>query len=172
MRILVAHASLSGNTRDLAQRVRARCEARGHRVIWIETDLQDFAAAGADARHDLYLLGSWTGNGGRTPPEMKRFIAGLVDAVGKPPRVAAFGTGETQWGAESYCGAVRRMAAFFASPFPLLEIEQMPHGQRDATRIDAWTDLVIGMAPTIADDTFPSRPKASPRHEDPARHVR
>ncbi|MBJ6978436.1 flavodoxin [Luteimonas sp. MC1895] len=172
MRILVAHASLSGNTRDLAQRVRARCEARGHRVTWIETDLQDFAAAGADARHDLYLLGSWTGNGGRTPPEMKRFIAGLVDAVGKPPRVAAFGTGETQWGAEYYCGAVRRMAAFFASPFPRLEIEQMPHGQRDAARIDAWTDLVIAMAATIAADNRPFlQTEGLPPHEDPARHV-
>lgn len=161
MRILVAHASLSGNTRDLARHVRARCEARGHRVTWIEADLEDIGVAGADPRHDLYLLGAWTGNGGRTPPEMKRFIAGLVDAVGKPPRVAAFGTGETQWGAEYYCGAVRRMAAFFASPFPPLEIEQMPHGQRDAARIDAWTDLVLAMAPTIADDTSPLRPKDS-----------
>lgn len=172
MRILVAHASLSGNTRDLAGRVRARCEAWGHRVTWIETDVQDVAAAGADPRHDLYLLGAWTGNGGRTPPEMKRFIAGLVDAIGKPPRVAVFGTGETQWGAEYYCGAVRRMAAFFASPFPRLEIEQMPHGQRDAARIDAWTDLVIAMGAAIADDdTPPSPPKAFPPDEDPARHV-
>ena len=172
MRILVAHASLSGNTRDLARRVRARCEALGHRVTWVETDVQDFAAAGPDPHHDLYLLGAWTGNGGRTPPEMKRFIAGLVDAVGKPSRVGLFGTGETQWGAEYYCGAVRRMAAFFASPFPRLEIEQMPHGERDATRIDAWTDLVVGTAAAIADDTLPFPDKASqPHHEDPARHI-
>lgn len=171
MRILVAHASLSGNTRDLARRVRARCEARGHRVTWIETDVQEFAAAGPEPHHDLYLLGAWTGNGGRTPPEMKRFIAGLVDAVGKPSRVAVFGTGETQWGAEYYCGAVRRMAAFFASPFPRLEIEQMPHGARDAARIDAWTDLVIGTATATVDDASPSHPKVALPHEDPARHV-
>lgn len=161
MRILIAYASLSGNTRDLARMVRTRCHALGHAVTWIETDIQGLADAAADPRHDLYLLGAWTGNGGRTPPEMKRFIAGLVDAVGKPPRVAVFGTGETQWGAEYYCGAVRRMAAFFSSPFPRLEIEQMPHGERDAVRIDAWTDLVIRMSAAIADDTLPSTHRLS-----------
>lgn len=162
MRILLAHASLSGNTRDLARQVRARCESRGHAVTWIETDLQGMDAAGPRPRHDLYLLGAWTDNGGRTPPEMKRFIAGLVDAVGMPAPVAVFGTGETQWGAEYYCGAVRRMARFFASPFPRLEIEQMPHGQRDAARIDAWTERVLAMATPFPPDT------ERPSNEDPA----
>jgi 5-methyltetrahydropteroyltriglutamate--homocysteine methyltransferase len=80
MRILIAYASLSGNTRDLARSVRARCEALGHAVTWIETDIQGLAEAGDDPRHDLYLLGAWTDNAGRTPPEMKRFIEDLVAA--------------------------------------------------------------------------------------------
>lgn len=171
MRILLAHASLSGNTRDLARRIRARCEARGHRVTWIETDVQTLAVAGPDPRHDLYLLGAWTDNGGRTPPEMKRFIADLVSAVHRPPCVGVFGTGETQWGAEYYCGAVRRMATFFASPFPRLEIEQMPHGRRDAVRIDDWTDEVLMKAAGIADDAIPSRTNPFPIHEHPARSI-
>ena len=53
MRILIAFASLSGNTRDLARMVRACCEARGHAVSWIETDIDGLAAAGPDPRHDL-----------------------------------------------------------------------------------------------------------------------
>jgi predicted ribonucleotide reductase-associated flavodoxin len=146
MRILIAYASLSGNTRDLARSVRARCEALGHAVTWIETDIQGLAEAGDNPRHDLYLLGAWTDNAGRTPPEMKRFIAGLVEAVGKPQRLAVFGTGETQWGEEYYCGALRRMADFFATRYPRLEIEEMPHGERDALAIERWTDQVIAIA--------------------------
>jgi predicted ribonucleotide reductase-associated flavodoxin len=156
MRILIAFASLSGNTRDLARMVRAHCEARGHAVTWIETDIHGLAAAGPDPRHDLYLLGSWSDNAGRTPPEMKRFIAEQVDAVGKPERVAVFGTGETQWGEAYYCGAVRRMAAFFGSGHPRLEIEQMPHGERDALKVQRWTDHILDSTETI-DHADPAR---------------
>ena len=158
MRILLAFTSLSGNTRDVARAIRARCEERGHAVSWIDTDVQGLAAAGPDPRHDLYLLGAWSDNAGRTPPEMKRFIAELVDAVGKPERLAVFGTGETQWGEEYYCGAVRRMAAFFGTRYPRLEIEQMPHGERDALKILRWTDHVLNCT-------------ENPLDADPARFV-
>ena len=40
MRILIAFSSLSGNTRDVARTIRARCEALGHAVTWIEADIQ------------------------------------------------------------------------------------------------------------------------------------
>ena len=156
MRILIAFASLSGNTRDLARMVRARCEEYGHAVTWIETDIQGLAEAGPDPRHDLYLLGSWSDNAGRTPPEMKRFIAELVAAVGKPGRIAAFGTGETQWGEAYYCGAVRRIAAFFDSDQPRLEIEQMPHGERDALNVRRWTDHLLDSIETT-DHADPAR---------------
>lgn len=158
MRILIAFTSLSGNTRDVARLVRERCRARGHAVSWIETGIDELSAAGPDPCHDLYLFGAWSDNGGRTPAEMKRFIAQLVQAVGKPRQVAVFGTGETQWGQEYYCGAVRRIAAFFDSPHPRLEIEQMPHGRRDSERIAQWTDHVL--------DTL-----GSPAHADPARRI-
>lgn len=151
MRILIAFTSLSGNTRDLARMVRARCEELGHAVSWIETDIQKLAQAVPDPRHDLYLLGAWTDNAGRTPSEMKHFIADLVEAVGKPQQLAVFGTGETQWGEEYYCGAVRRMAAFFDTRYPRLEIEQMPHGERDATKVRRWTDHILNCTETLVD---------------------
>lgn len=147
MRILLAHTSLSGNTRDVARAIHARCEALGHAVTWIDADIQTLAKACPDgAGHDLYLLGSWSSNAGRTPPEMKRFIEDLVAAVGKPEHVAVFGTGETQWGEEYYCGAARRIAAFFGTRYPRLEIEQMPHGEHDAIRIQRWTDHILAVA--------------------------
>lgn len=171
MRILIAYTSLSGNTRDVARLVQARCEALGHAVTWIETDIHGLAAAGDDPHHDLYLLGAWSDNGGRTPPEMKRFIAELVEAVGKPPQLAVFGTGETQWGEAYYCGAVRRMAAFFATGYPRLEIEQMPHGQRDTLKIERWTDHVLAIAGDPATLHHTPTDKATP-HADPARRIR
>lgn len=149
MRILLAYASLSGNTRDVARRVQAQCEAAGHRVTCIHTDMQALHDALGDvaraASFDLHLLGSWSDNAGRTPAEMKRYIAELVDAAGKAIEVAAFGTGETQWGLEYYCGAVKRIARFFDSRYPLLEIEQMPHGERDSAAIDAWCAQVLAL---------------------------
>lgn len=167
LRVLVAHASLSGNTRDLARMVRARCEERGHVVTWVEAGIQTLAEVAPDPRHDLYLLGAWTDNAGRTPSEMKRFIAELVEAVGKPGRLAVFGTGETQWGEEYYCGALRRMAAFFGSRYPRLEVEQMPHGERDALKVRRWTDQVLDFDPgTAPQDTDKAHP-----HADPARFI-
>jgi len=149
MRLLLAYASLSGNTRDVARRVHAQCEAVGHQVTWIHTDLQTLHGALGDAARaadfDLHLLGSWSDNAGRTPAEMKRYIAELVEAAGKDVEVAAFGTGETQWGLEYYCGAVKRIARFFGSVYPLLEIEQMPHGDRDTAAIDAWCAQVLAL---------------------------
>ncbi|MBO9873075.1 MULTISPECIES: flavodoxin [Xanthomonas] len=154
MRILLAYASLSGNTRDVARRVHAQCEAAGHAVTWIHTDLQTLQGALGDAGRaadfDLHLLGSWSDNAGRTPAEMKRYIAELVEAAGKAIEVAAFGTGETQWGLEYYCGAVKRIARFFDSAYPLLEIEQMPHGDRDNAAIDAWCAQVFALRATRA----------------------
>ena len=167
MRILIAFSSLSGNTRDVARQVRARCEAAGHQVSWIEAGVQTLAEAG-DPRHDLYLLGAWTDNAGRTPGEMKALIAELVEAGGKPPRLAVFGTGETQWGEEYYCGAVRRIAAFFGSGYPRLEIEQMPHGERDALKIQRWTDHILTCTQRMPGPGMPS--ETSP-HADPARFV-
>ncbi|PJJ97459.1 flavodoxin [Lysobacteraceae bacterium NML91-0213] len=153
MRILLAHTSLSGNTRDVAHAIRAHCEASAHAVTWVDVDTRTLAQDCPHvAGHHLYVLGSWSINAGRTPPEMKRFIADLVDAVGKPEHVAVFGTGETQWGEEHYCGAVRRIARFFDSPYPRLEIEQMPHGHRDAARIRAWTDHILTSVGTLHED--------------------
>ena len=80
------------------------------------------------------------------------------NAVGKPARLAVFGTGETQWGDEYYCCAVRRMAAFFGTRHPRLEIEQMPHGERDAESVRRWTDHLLD---SIEDSN----------DADPARHV-
>lgn len=141
MRILLAYASLSGNTREVARLVAARCQALGHPLQLLDVD-GDTAAALAQPR-DALLLGCWTDNAGRTPSEMKAWVAGIAERGQRPRQVAVFGTGETQWGQEYYCGAVHRLIRYFHSGYPPLEIEQMPHGRRHAAAIDTWTDAVL-----------------------------
>lgn len=56
MNILLALASLSGNTRDVARSVALQCEAAGHVVTWVETDLQRLAQVPhAPGQYDLFL---------------------------------------------------------------------------------------------------------------------
>ncbi|MEG2804281.1 flavodoxin [Stenotrophomonas sp.] len=144
MQILLAYASLSGNTREVARLLAAHCQARGHALHCVDVDSADALPALARPR-DLLLLGCWTDSAGRTPAEMKRFVAALRDGPGLPPgdRLAVFGTGETQWGMEVYCGAAHRLARFFASAYPVLAIEQMPHGVVDTHTIHHWADATL-----------------------------
>lgn len=157
MHVLLAYASLSGNTREVARILTARLRMHGHVVRCVEVDGAHAADIGQP--RDALLLGCWTDNAGRTPAEMKQFVATLRDGPGMPPaaRVAVFGTGETQWGQEYYCGAAHRLARFFGSPHPVLEIEQMPHGDADTRTIHHWADHVSAAIEAL-------------RHADPARH--
>jgi flavodoxin I len=146
MHILIAFASLSGNTRETARLLAAHCRGRGHAVDWLEVEADpDELRPVLDRPHDRYLFGAWTDNAGRTPTEMKRFVALLRDSDRTPSadRIAVFGTGETQWGEEYYCGAAHRLARYFTSPYPVLEIEQMPHGDADRQAIQHWADQVL-----------------------------
>ena len=140
MRVLMAYDSLSGNTKEVADIAADEVRRLGHALDITYATVEHYQERG---EYDLYLLGSWTSDYGRTPPEMKEFIAELVEAKGKLEHVAVFGTGETQWGMEVYCGAVNRMAAFFGSRYPTLKIEQMPHSAKDAAAIHSWVKRVI-----------------------------
>ena len=140
MRVLLAYDSLSGNTKEVADIAAAEVRRLGHTLDVSYVTVEHYQERGD---YDLYLLGSWTSDYGRTPLEMKEFIAELYDAKGKPEHVALFGTGETQWGMEVFCGAVNRMAAFFGSRYPTLKIEQMPHSSKDTAAIQAWVQRVI-----------------------------
>lgn len=140
MRVLMAYDSLSGNTKEVAEIAAAEVRRLGHVLNMVYVTVEHYQER---EDYDLYLLGSWTSDYGRTPPEMKEFISELYKAKGKPEHVALFGTGETQWGMEVYCGAVNRMAAFFKSRYPMLKIEQMPHSAKDTAVIHDWVQRVI-----------------------------
>ncbi|WP_080103069.1 flavodoxin, partial [Stenotrophomonas maltophilia] len=88
-------ASLSGNTRELARQIAERCRAAGHAVHWQEADDLRQAPPLAADEADLVLLGCWTDNAGRTPSEMKAWVAGIAERGERPRQLAGFGTGET-----------------------------------------------------------------------------
>ncbi|MBC1580025.1 flavodoxin [Listeria seeligeri] len=138
MRILLAYDSLSGNTKMVADEIETILVSKGHVVVSLR--VSPLAEYPLDEDFDLYMLGAWTVDYGRTPPDMKDFIAEL--AV-KPKNVAIFGTGETQWGMEFYCGAVDRMATYFGTSYPTLKIEQMPHTEQDTTDITNWVNKIL-----------------------------
>ncbi|EAC4811661.1 flavodoxin [Listeria monocytogenes] len=140
MRILLAYDSLSGNTKMVADEIEEILISEGHEVVSFR--VSPLAEYPLDEDFDLYVLGAWTVDYGRTPPDMKDFIAEL--AV-KPKNVAVFGTGETQWGMDFYCGAVDRMAKYFGTSYPTLKIEQMPHTEQDVADIDNWVKKILAL---------------------------
>lgn len=137
MRILLAYDSLSGNTKMVADRVKEAL-AKQHEVTAFRVSPGQIYPL--QEKYDLYVLGAWTVDYGRTPADMKDFIAELGT---KPEHVAVFGTGETQWGMDYYCGAVDRLAKYFNSQYPTLKIEQMPHTAEDEATIQSWVDNIL-----------------------------
>jgi len=143
LRILLVIASLSGNTRQLGRLIASRLLAAGHTVLWEEADAPGGPDAACAAEVDLVLLGTWTDNAGRTPAEMKRWVAAQAEQRRLLRHVAMFGTGETQWGQEYYCGALERLQRYYQSRYPVLRIEQMPHGLQDTEAVADWTAAVL-----------------------------
>lgn len=145
MHILLAYDSLSGNTREASRLVKQNLEASGHDVIEICVSANGDCGGVLERRHDLHILGTWTGGLGRTPAGMKAFLIKLseLDADLRPASVALFGTGETQWGMQYFCGALDRMARHFATDYPLLKLEQMPANESDREKIADWTKSII-----------------------------
>lgn len=144
LRLLLVVASLSGNTRELARMIACHGRQAGHAVHWQEAEQGCASPPLQVDEADLLVLGCWTDNAGRTPAEMKAWIARMVESGKRPRQVAVFGTGETQWGVDYYCGAVHRLIRYFDSQHPALTMEQMPQRTHDATRVAQWMDTVLG----------------------------
>lgn len=124
----VIYATMSGNTREVAELIAAE----------IGADLVLMSASPPDLRdYDLLFIGSYTWGQGETPNIVKDFARELGY---KPPHVAVFGTGDTQW--SYYCGAVDRLAKFYETKYPTLKIEQSPRGNQ-ARKVREWTREVI-----------------------------
>ncbi len=146
MQVLVATDSESGNTFEVALEIEAAlreagCSVISHRINGKQplTNLP---------RLQLAFVGSYTWGYGAAPPATEWFME--EQALDCP--VACFGTGETQWGLEYFCGAVDLLAARYASPFSSFKQEQMP-GSRQRTEIRAWALRILEHVRTRATTT-------------------
>lgn len=137
MRILIAYASYSGNTKEVAdllyeELTQARMNVQMHQI-----DVDPLVDV---STYDYFFLGSFTWDYGCTPDEVKDFVYRIGY---KPDNVAVFGTGDTQFGEEHhYCMAVDKLANFYNSKWPGLKIEQSPRGKQEKN-IQQWVRGVL-----------------------------
>lgn len=134
---LIAYASWSGNTEEVAELIEETLKREGvdvhmHRIgVGIVPDV---------SKYDALLLGSFTWDQGSTPEEVKDFV---LDVGYKPEHVFVFGTGDTQFGGDAlFCKAADKLANFYHSTYTPLKIEQSPRGTQESLVID-WSKGVL-----------------------------
>ncbi|EZH66195.1 hypothetical protein DH09_09665 [Bacillaceae bacterium JMAK1] len=139
--VLVLHESLSGNTKRLADLVAELLKQR-EAIVDVQS-LRTFLNE-PEARtqvqleqYDKVLIGTYTDDS-HQPPEL---IEELLETYNLTEyNVAAFGTGDTQWG-DSYCYAADVVAKESQSKDPVLKIEQMP-AKTDLGTIIEWLEAI------------------------------
>lgn len=135
LKIIVYYISYGGNTKEVANLI---CDSLQGNDVTIHRigsgKIPD------PAPYDIVFIGTFTWVNGSVPDEMKDFV---WDVGYKPPYVALFGTGDTQFGGdELFCNAVTKLAKFYNSPFTTLKIEQSPRESQEKLVKD-WTEGVI-----------------------------
>ncbi|MBE1555224.1 putative ribonucleotide reductase-associated flavodoxin [Filibacter limicola] len=137
MSFLIAYASLSGNTKEVADLIAETLIAEGMEVTTyrigggVMPTLHQF---------DAMIIGSFTWGKGETPDEVKNFVA---DIGYKPDSVYVFGTGDTQFGGDIlFCHAAVKLARFYGSTYDPLRIEQSPRGKQQKIVIE-WSKGVL-----------------------------
>lgn len=136
---LIAYASLSGNTQEVAELIRDELEKNQ-----IAVTLYDVGAFNQPfpnvADYDAFFIGTYTWARGSTPDELKDFVA---DVGFKPEPTYVFGTGDTQFGGDDlFCISAVRLAKFYHSPCEVLKIEQSPRGSQESVVIN-WVQHVL-----------------------------
>ncbi len=137
MRILIAYASYSGNTKEVAELLQEELSASRIDVDMHRIDIDPFVDVSS---YDYLFLGTFTWDYGDTPDEVKDFVYRIGY---KPDNVAVFGTGDTQFGEERhYCMAVDKLVKFYNSKWAGLKIEQSPRGLQEEN-VQQWVKGVI-----------------------------
>ncbi|SDI48360.1 flavodoxin domain-containing protein [Natribacillus halophilus] len=140
-RALILYESLSGNTAQLAAVIQDLLEEAGAATERIH--LRSFLDLSYEEAEDILkpyrtiMIGSYTDDK-HLPPEPLEELMDTHTLSDK--QVAAFGTGDTQWG-ETYCLAAYTIARHYQSPFSVLDIEQMPSGS-DQEKIEKWLEAI------------------------------
>lgn len=137
MSFLIAYASWSGNTEEVAELIAHQLQRDG---VEVDTHRIGFGPLPDVSAYDAFCIGSFTWEKGATPDEVKDFVA---DIGYKPEPAYVFGTGDTQFGGDDlFCLAAEKLARFYHSPFEPLKIEQSPRGVQEQLVMN-WTKGVL-----------------------------
>lgn len=100
-KIVIAYASMSGNTEEIAELLKVSFEPFGHETELMEMEHMDVHDL---LKYDGILLGSYTWGDGDLPYETEEFYENLltVDLTGK--NAAVFGSGDHAY--PKFCAAV------------------------------------------------------------------
>lgn len=139
IKALIAYASLSGNTQEVAEEISTEAESYGVKTELVDVELNvlpsDFSL------YDVIFIGSYTWVNGSTPIEIKEFVS---DIGYKPDNVHIFGTGEMQFGDKYYCLTAHKLSEFYDTKSQPLTIEQSPRGNQ-IKFIKEWTRGVLNI---------------------------
>lgn len=134
---LIAYATWSGNTQEVAELIEETLTRKGIEVVSHRIGV---GRVPNPREFDAMIIGSFTWDKGATPDEVKDFVA---DVGYKPANVYVFGTGDTQFGGDAlFCNAAVKLARFYESNYYPLKIEQSPRGTQ-AIHVVKWTEGVI-----------------------------
>ncbi|MDP4096554.1 flavodoxin [Paenibacillus sp. P96] len=100
-KILIAYASMTGNTEEIAELIAEGIRQTGHTAVLKEA--YDCSASEL-LEYDGYLLGVYTWGDGELPDEFLDFYEELEELELGGTKTAVFGSGDTSYA--QFCGAV------------------------------------------------------------------
>lgn len=100
-KILIAYASMSGNTEEIADLLKAKLEQLGHSIDLREIEHTDTKEL---LDYDAFLIGSYTWGDGELPYEAEDFYEALPQVNLSGKKAAVFGSGDTAY--PQFCAAV------------------------------------------------------------------
>ncbi|MDM5297722.1 flavodoxin [Bacillus pumilus] len=148
MKALIAFASMSGNTEDMATILKQTLEGK-----WIDTEMMEFDDTPVEtlSTYDYILIGSYTWGDGDLPYEAEDFYEEVSSLALNDIKTAVFGSGDDSY--PKFCEAVHTFHDMLkttgASVFPeTLKMELAPDTDEDveccqefATSFLTWASL-------------------------------
>lgn len=145
MRIGIFYDSMSGNTEEVALIIQETLQSLGENPVIenIRATVGGSALEENSNMYDILYLGSWTCDFGKMTDVLDDFIY-YEKPLSKAKHVFSFGTGETQWGMENFCGAVSKIDSLLQESDMYevegIKVEQFPSSEKVISSIKEWTN--------------------------------
>src|SRR5690625_186209 len=111
-KVLIAYASMSGNTEEVAEIIEEQLLTSGFDVDVLSIGVNSKTTLINECDYSSVFIGTYTWDLGYAPDEISDFAE--VNSL-KNTRVYSFGTGETQFGDDLYCVASDKIARYYNS---------------------------------------------------------